>query len=48
MTPERASDALFTRLVDWLRSQGVDLNQEIIRHVLGIVKSKEMTDKTKS
>lgn len=34
-------DELLSRLVDWLRSQGIELNEAIIRHVVGITKSLE-------
>ena len=34
-------DELTNRMIDWLRSQGIELNETIIRHVLGIVKSVE-------
>lgn len=29
------------RMLDWLRAQGIELNQTIVRHVVGIVKSLE-------
>lgn len=34
-------DELLYRLLEWLRSQGIELNESIIRHVVGISKSLE-------
>lgn len=38
---------LAERLMDWLRAQGIEITEPVIRHVLGIVKSTETKANTK-